>query len=74
MLHAITTTSQVISLVLDSGSLLFKAGFAGEAEPRAVFHSAVTRSTAFYSQQMLMRNRKPMVSNPGNTYISLNVV
>ena len=43
-----TTTSsyddRVAALVFDGGSMLFKAGFAGEDDPRAVFPSVVTGS------------------------------
>ena len=44
----VTTTSsyddEVAALVFDGGSMLFKAGFAGDNSPRAVFPSVVTGS------------------------------
>ena len=51
-----TTTSsyddEVAALVLDGGSMFFKAGFAGDDAPRAVFPSVVTGSS------------KPNTANP----------
>ena len=51
-----TTTSsyddEVAALVLDGGSMFFKAGFAGDNAPRAVFPSVVTGSS------------KPNTANP----------
>ena len=39
-----TTYDEIAALVFDGGSMFFKAGFAGEDDPRAVFPSVVTGS------------------------------
>ena len=39
-----TTSSYDAALVFDNGGHMFKAGFAGEDDPRAVFPSVVTGS------------------------------